>query len=124
MPTAREHREWSRRCVWTTRSGAAPRGSPTRSTPPGCRWWPTTATTEPARSCGFRSVVDDSIPTPAATGGSRSQKLVNAADARQRGPSERANAQLKSWKILREIRCCPYQATSLVNVVLVLILAS
>jgi len=55
---------------------------------------------------------------------SRSQKLVNAADARQRGPSERANAQLKSWKILREIRCCPYQATSLVNVVLVLILAS
>jgi DDE superfamily endonuclease len=55
---------------------------------------------------------------------SPSQKLVNAAHARQRGPGERANAQLKSWKILREIRCCPYQATSLVNVVLVLILAS
>ena len=41
---------------------------------------------------------------------SRSQRLVNAARARQRGPGERANAQLKSWKILRKIRCCPYQA--------------
>ena len=32
---------------------------------------------------------------------SRAQKEVNAAHARQRGPGERANAQLKSWKILR-----------------------
>jgi len=55
---------------------------------------------------------------------SRSQKLVNAAHARRRGPGERANAQIKSWKILREIRCCPYQATSLVNAILVVILAS
>jgi len=28
-----------------------------------------------------------------------------SAHARQRGPGERANAQLKSWKIVRRIRC-------------------
>jgi hypothetical protein len=54
---------------------------------------------------------------------SRNQKAVNSAHARQRGPGERANAQLKSWKILRKIRCCPRRATSLVKAVLVLILA-
>ncbi len=54
---------------------------------------------------------------------SRNQKQVNAAHARMRGPGERANAQLKSWKILRKIRCCPTQATALVNAVQVLILA-
>ena len=53
---------------------------------------------------------------------SHNQKQVNTAHARQRGPSERANAQLKSWKILRKIRCCPRRATSLVRAVLVLIL--
>jgi DDE superfamily endonuclease len=52
---------------------------------------------------------------------SSAQKEVNAAHARQRGPGERANAQLKSWKILRRIRSCPGQATSLVNAVTVLI---
>lgn len=54
---------------------------------------------------------------------SRNQKAVNSAHARQRGPGERANAQLKSWKILRKIRCCPHRATDLVKAVLVLILA-
>ena len=54
---------------------------------------------------------------------SSNQKAVNSAHARQRGPGERANAQLKSWKILRRIRCCPHRATSLVKAVLVLILA-
>jgi hypothetical protein len=52
---------------------------------------------------------------------SRNQKEVNAAHARQRGPGERANAQLKNWKILRKIRCCPRRATDLVKAVLVLI---
>ena len=52
---------------------------------------------------------------------SRNQREVNTAHARQRGPGERANAQLKSWKILRKIRCCPHQATTLVKAVLVLI---
>ena len=52
---------------------------------------------------------------------SQRQKEVNAAHARQRGPGERANAQLKSWKILRRIRSCPGRATSLVKAVTVLI---
>ncbi len=54
---------------------------------------------------------------------SRNQKQVNAAHARQRGPGERANAQLKSWIILRRIRSCPSRATALVNAVQTLILA-
>jgi hypothetical protein len=44
---------------------------------------------------------------------------VNTAHAGQRGPGERANAQLKSWKVLR---FCPARATELVNAVQVLIL--
>ena len=55
---------------------------------------------------------------------SQAQKDVNTAHARQRGPGERANAQLKSWKILRKIRCSPSRATSLVQAVQTLILAS
>ncbi|WP_232663391.1 transposase family protein [Pseudonocardia sp. TRM90224] len=55
---------------------------------------------------------------------SRNQKAVNSAHARQRGPGERPNAQLKNWKILRKIRCCPRKATVLVKAVLVLIHAS
>jgi hypothetical protein len=51
------------------------------------------------------------------------QKQVNAAHARQRGPGERANAQLKSW-VLGLIRSCPGQATDLVKAVLVLIQTS
>jgi transposase len=52
---------------------------------------------------------------------SRNQKAVNSAHARQRGPGERANAQLKSWRVLRKIRCCPRRITALVKAVLVLI---
>jgi DDE superfamily endonuclease len=54
---------------------------------------------------------------------SANQKAVNTAHARQRGPGERANAQLKSWKILRKIRSSPGQATTLVKAVQTLILA-
>jgi hypothetical protein len=39
-----------------------------------------------------------------------SQKAANSAHARLRGPGERANAQLKSWHILRKLRCCPWKA--------------
>jgi hypothetical protein len=53
---------------------------------------------------------------------SDNQKVVNTAHARQRGPGERANAQLKSWKVLRKIRCCPLRATALVQAVQTLIL--
>ena len=38
---------------------------------------------------------------------SSSQKQVNTAHARQRGPGERANAELKNWKVLRKIRSSP-----------------
>ena len=54
---------------------------------------------------------------------STNQKDVNTAHARQRGPGERANAELKSWKILRKIRSSPSQATTLVKAVQTLILA-
>ena len=36
-----------------------------------------------------------------------SEKDANRAHARLRAPGERANAQLKSWNILRKARCCP-----------------
>jgi hypothetical protein len=36
-----------------------------------------------------------------------SQKEANRAHARLRGPGERANAQLKAWRILRKLHCCP-----------------
>ena len=36
-----------------------------------------------------------------------SQKAANRAHAKLRGPGERANAQLKSWRILPKLRCCP-----------------
>jgi hypothetical protein len=55
---------------------------------------------------------------------SHNQKAVNTAHARQRGPDERVNAQLKSWKILRKIRCSPSRITTLVQAVQALILAS
>ena len=54
---------------------------------------------------------------------SAAQREVNAAHAAQRGPGERANAVLKSWKVLRKIRCCPLRTTALVKAVQVLILA-
>lgn len=55
---------------------------------------------------------------------SQNQKDVNTAHARLRGPGERANAQLKSWNVLRKIRSSPSGATILVNAVQTLILAS
>ena len=39
-----------------------------------------------------------------------SQKEANRAHARLRAPGERANAQLKTWRILRKLRCCPWRA--------------
>jgi hypothetical protein len=38
---------------------------------------------------------------------SANQNAVNTAHARQRRPGERANAELKSWKVLRKIRSSP-----------------
>lgn len=36
-----------------------------------------------------------------------SQKAANRAHAQLRSPGERANAQLKAWRVLRKLRCCP-----------------
>lgn len=48
---------------------------------------------------------------------SANEKAVNIAHARLRGPGERANAQLKAWKVLRKVRSSPRQATHLVDAV-------
>ena len=55
---------------------------------------------------------------------SRSQKQVNTPHARQRGPGERADAELKNWKVPRKIRSSPSQAAELVAVVQTLMIAS
>ena len=49
-----------------------------------------------------------------------SQKDANRAHARLRAPGERANAQLKSWRILRKLRCCPWRASQLAKAIHVL----
>lgn len=49
-----------------------------------------------------------------------SQKTANRSHARLRGPGERANAQLKTWKILTRLRCCPYRAGHLAKAIHVL----
>lgn len=49
-----------------------------------------------------------------------SQKQANRAHAKLRGPGERANAQLKSWRILRKLRCSPSKAGHLVKAIAVL----
>ena len=49
-----------------------------------------------------------------------SQKQANKAHAKLRSPGERANAQLKSWRILRKLRCCPWRAGQLAKAVHVL----
>jgi hypothetical protein len=52
------------------------------------------------------------------------QKDVNTAHARQRGPGERVNAELKNWRILGKIRSSPGQADKLVAAVQTLMIAS
>ncbi|GGU86031.1 hypothetical protein GCM10010178_90190 [Lentzea flava] len=49
-----------------------------------------------------------------------SQKDANRAHARLRAPGERANAQLKTWCILRKLRCCPRRAGRLAKAIHVL----
>ncbi|MFD0857028.1 transposase family protein [Actinomadura adrarensis] len=49
-----------------------------------------------------------------------SQKDANRAHARLRGPGERANAQLKTWRILRKLRCCPFRAGRIAKAIHVL----
>jgi hypothetical protein len=49
-----------------------------------------------------------------------SQKQANRAHAKLRSPGERANAQLKTWRILRKLRCCPWRAGQLAKAIHVL----
>jgi hypothetical protein len=55
---------------------------------------------------------------------SGNQKDVNAAHARQRGPGERVNAELKNWKVLRKICSCPIRAAELIAAVQTLMIAN
>jgi DDE superfamily endonuclease len=48
------------------------------------------------------------------------QKTANRAHAKLRGPGERANAQLKTWRILRKFRCCPWKAGQLAKAIHIL----
>ena len=48
------------------------------------------------------------------------QKQANRSHAKLRGPGERANAQLKQWKILARLRCCPHRAGHLAKAISVL----
>jgi len=50
----------------------------------------------------------------------QSQKEANRAHAKLRAPGERANAQLKTWRILRKLRCCPWRAGQLAKAIHVL----
>ena len=45
------------------------------------------------------------------------QKEANRAHAKLRAPGERANAQLKTWKILTKLRCCPWRAGQLAKAI-------
>ena len=47
----------------------------------------------------------------------RSQKDANKAHAQLRSPGERANAQLKTWRILQKLRCCPWRAGQLAKAI-------
>jgi hypothetical protein len=77
------------------------------------------------RRSGSRSGGVVSILTPVAIAPlSPSQKQVNRAHARQRGPGERVNAQLKNWRVLRKIRSCPSRASELVAAVQTLMIAN
>ena len=48
------------------------------------------------------------------------QKEANRGHAKLRAPGERANAQLKVWKILTKLRCCPWKAGKLAKAIHVL----
>ncbi len=48
------------------------------------------------------------------------QKQANRSHAKLRGPGDRANAQLKQWKILARLRCCPLRADHLAKAISVL----
>ena len=50
----------------------------------------------------------------------QSQKDANKAHAKLRAPGERTNAQLKAWRILRRLGCCPWKAGQIAKAIHVL----
>ena len=62
-----------------------------------------------------RQVAVAGIPTPPLPAAVPHSAGVNTAQAHRRGPGERANAELKGWKILRKIRASPSRTTTLVQ---------
>ena len=65
-----------------------------------------------------RALVADRVDTQFT--GSPRRKEANRAHAKLRAPGERANAQLKAWRILRKLRCCPWRAGQLAKAIHVL----
>ena len=49
-----------------------------------------------------------------------SQKEANRAHARLRAPGQRANAQLKTWRIVCKLRCCPWRGGQIAKAIHVL----
>jgi hypothetical protein len=48
------------------------------------------------------------------------RKQASKAHAKLRAPGGRANAQIKTWKILTKLRCCPWRAGQLARAIHVL----
>jgi hypothetical protein len=66
---------------------------------------------------GYHGVSPEVITPYRGRGKPASHKAANRAHARLRGPGERANAQLKTWRILRKLRCCPNRVGRLVKAI-------
>jgi len=72
-------------------------------------------------SCKSHTGAGDHIPTPCrGRNKPASRKDANRAHAQLRSPGERANAQLKTWPILRKLRCRPWRAGQLAKAIHVL----
>ena len=94
-----------------SRSATATKGLPCFPTLPRCRCRPPT----------LSYVAGDHVLTPyRGRNKPASQKAANRAHAQLRSPGERAHAQLKTWHILRKLRCCPWRAGQLAKAIHVL----
>jgi hypothetical protein len=78
--------------------------------PPAWQYWPTKAASAPVTTC-TRPTGDETNPP---------RKAANRTHAQLRSPGERANAQLKTWHVLRKLPCCPWKAGQLAKAIHVL----
>jgi len=105
--------------------GAPPRARPSRKSCTAARIW---GIVRELAAAGLIVLADkgyhgagDHIRTPyKGKNKPESQKAANRAHATLRSPGERANAQLKTWRILRKLRCCPWRAGQLAKAIHVL----